>query len=179
MKELIVYLTIFSLLFTSCATMHTIKPNKNSTKLFSLIEESAKDRKTTVELVNGKYFLTQNLKFNDDFLTFFETDSLKTERIELSEIHRIVIEKKDIKTGSIFKNWLYSGIALSAMLTLGAKASTSGGDDSDFKIVPPNSHFILMFLSGVAISATCGLIHVIAKQSGNNTIYYFSAKSIK
>ncbi|KAA3606514.1 MAG: hypothetical protein DWQ06_01345 [Calditrichaeota bacterium] len=167
MKKLIVSLTIFSLLFTSCATISNVKPNQNSTKLFSIIEENAKDRQTTVELVNGKFYHTTNLYFKNESLTFVEIDSNKIEKVKLDEIHRIVIEKKDISSWNTFGYWIYSGATLGGVLGfIGVSGENS--------LVQPSTIFAFTMLAGLTIGATFGLIHVSIQDSNNKIIYNFS-----
>lgn len=168
MKKLIVYIVIFSLLFTSCATISNVKPNQNSTKLFGIIEENAKDRKTTVELINGKFYHTSNLKFKDEFLTFVEIDSSKIEKVKLNEIHRIVIEKKEISSWKTFFYWIITGLGLGGILILTEPPSENS-------LLTPAQTFTFGIFVGVTIGTVLGLIHVIAQQSGNNIIYNFSS----
>lgn len=174
MKKLIVYLTIFSFLFTSCATMHTVKPNKNSTKLFSLIEESAKDRKTTVELVNGKFYHTTNLRFKDEFLAFVGVDTSKIEEIKLEEIHRIVIEKEEISSWETLAVWGVFGGIMSGIF---AAASYEGEDENE--IVDNRFAFGLLFIASMTITIVGGLIHVLVEKSNNRIIYNFSPKALR
>ncbi len=186
MKKLIVYITICCLLFTSCATISNVKPNQNSTKLFSIIEENAKDQKITVELVNGKFYNTTNLYFKEGFLTFVEIDSSKIENVKLDEIQRIVIEKKEISSEKTFRNWIYAGAILGGIFTLVASLGNGGEGTNDNpnsisinSVICDSSVYFFLFFFAVIIGTVSGVIHVIAQQSGNNIIYNFSPKLLK
>ncbi len=135
MKNLLVYLIIFSLLFTSCASarLSTDMNNvENPNAIFERIERnSIKYHKTTIRLLNLKSYNAKEVRINTENISFLDTK--KNEKLEfpLSELNKIVIEKKEFSKGKEFIKWAWIGPTIGGFLALIFKGNIDKNQNSN------------------------------------------------
>lgn len=193
---------IFSLLFTSCATggnFTNLNKVGNPKSIFKKIERNSKKYyKTTIRLTNRKSFGAKNLKLNSESISFFDTKNKSRREFPLSELNRIVIEKKKISKGKEFFKWAWIGPTIGGILALIFKSNIKkeqnyySNPSNNFNKVQNMEGMENMQISvtpefdsaeiGYVLSLTLGIIYgigigaqkVIEKDSKNKIVYEFT-----